>query len=155
MGQGRPRKLCCAASAGGHLDQLLALSDGWASADVVFVTSLDVAGNALRRQGSVHVIGECNREHPLRVLAVLLRCLRIASTERFDAVISTGAAPGLLMSLASKLFGAKVVWVDSIANIEKLSLSGRLIRPWADLMLTQWPEVAELYSNVDYVGELV
>ena len=51
---------------------------------------------------------------------------------RPDVVITTGAAPGYFAVRIGKLLGARVVWVDSIANAEELSLSGpegRLLCP--------------------------
>jgi len=48
-----------------------------------------------------------------------------------------------------------VIWVDSIANAEKLSMSGRMIRPFADVILSQWPDVAAKYPKVEYAGELI
>jgi hypothetical protein len=44
--------------------------------------------------------------------------------------------------LAKCLLGAKTVWIDSIANVQTLSMSGRLVRHFADLWLTQWPHLA-------------
>lgn len=101
------------------------------------------------------MVGECNRRHPFRLLGVFIRCLVIVLRERPDIVISTGAAPGCLMCFLGKLSGAKVVWLDSITNVEQLSLSGRLIRPFADLFLVQWPDLARRYSNVEYVGAVI
>jgi len=57
--------------------------------------------------------------------------------------------------LAKLIWGARVVWVDSIANVDHLSLSGRLVRPFADLTLTQWPALARKYKSVEYVGQVV
>ena len=58
-------------------------------------------------------------------------------------VVTTGAAPGLVALALAKLFaGSRTVWIDSIANTERLSLSGRLARPVADAWLTQWPHLA-------------
>jgi hypothetical protein len=34
------------------------------------------------------------------------------------------------------------VWIDSVANVEELSLSGRLASERVDLCLTQWPHLA-------------
>ena len=51
--------------------------------------------------------------------------------------------------------GAKVVWIDSITNVERISLSGRMVRYVADLFLVQWPELAGRYKKVEYVGALV
>jgi hypothetical protein len=49
----------------------------------------------------------------------------------------------------------KVVWIDSIANVERLSLSGRIVRPFADLFLVQWPELAERYKGVRHDGAVI
>ena len=62
---------------------------------------------------------------------------------------------GCIACYLGKLLGARVIWVDSITNVERLSLSGRLVRYIADLFLVQWPELAERYRNVEYVGELI
>lgn len=62
--------------------------------------------------------------------------------ERPEVIISTGAAPGYLGLRIGKWFGARTIWIDSIANAEKLSLSGQLVRNCADLWLTQWPHLA-------------
>jgi len=105
--------------------------------------------------GRVHVVGECNREHPGRVLSVLARCIRIMFRERPDMIISTGAAPACICCFLAKLLRAKIVWVDSITNVEQISLSGRLIRPLADLFLVQWPELVEKYRGVEYVGAII
>jgi UDP-N-acetylglucosamine:LPS N-acetylglucosamine transferase len=61
---------------------------------------------------------------------------------RPDVVISTGAAPGLFGILFGRLVGARTIWIDSIANAEKLSLSGRIASRIAHIALTQWPHLA-------------
>lgn len=150
----KPR-VCLAASGGGHLTQLMKLEKAWSSYDSFYVTTREELREALQRHGKVHIIGECNREEPLRMLWALGSCIKIALKERPDVVISTGAAPACILCIIARLLGAKIVWIDSIANIERLSLSGRIIRPLADLMLTQWQEVAEKYKSVEYVGKLL
>jgi UDP-N-acetylglucosamine:LPS N-acetylglucosamine transferase len=109
----------------------------------------------LARYGPVYIVAESNRERPLKVVRALARCVRIVLKEKPGLVISTGAAVGCLAAFVAKLTGARVIWVDSIANVERLSLSGRLIRPFADLVLTQWPEVAQKYKSVEYAGYIV
>jgi len=109
----------------------------------------------LSRFGEVYVVGECNREHPIRVISVLLRCIRIVLRQRPDVVISTGAAAGCMLCFLGKMLGAKVVWIDSITNVERLSLSGRMVRYIADLFLVQWPELAGRYIRVEFVGAVV
>lgn len=148
-------KLCFAASSGGHLEQLLKISATLQNYDVFYVSSLNVALGRLKKYGTSYIVGECNRQHPFKTISVFFRCLRIAYRERPDVVISTGAAPGFLMCMADRIFGSKVIWVDSIANTHRLSMSGRMTAPFANLILTQWPEVANRYTNVEYAGELI
>lgn len=131
------------------------VATGWSAHSIFWVTTADVVGRSLAATGHVYLVGECNRKHPLRAVRVLLRCIRIMSRERPQVIISTGAAPGCICCLLAKLLGTKVVWVDSITNVERISLSGRMVRPLADLFLVQWPELAEKYRGVEYVGAII
>lgn len=148
-------KICLAGSAGGHLSQLLKIAGAWSGYEVCWITTTEVVRASLGEQGNVHVVGECNRQHPVRALRVFFRCLRILRRERPDVVISTGAAPGCMAAILGHLAGAKVIWLDSITNVNRLSLSGRLVRPFADLFLVQWPALARKYRGVEYVGAVI
>ena len=72
----------------------------------------------------------------VKVLWVIIRL-------RPNIIISTGAAPGFFALVFGKLFGAKTIWVDSIANVEQLSVSGQKVKRFADLWLTQWKHLAK------------
>lgn len=145
-------RICLVASGGGHLSTLLALSESWKEHKTFFITTQAIVKSKLANFGNTYVVGECNRQQPLRVVQVLLSCVKTILYERPDVVISTGAAPGCMACFLGKLIGAKVVWIDSLTNVEKLSLSGTLVRYIADLFIVQWPELAERYSNVEYIG---
>jgi len=148
-------RICVTASAGGHLTQLLKLSDIWKEHEVFYVSNLKSVTQKLQKLGCCYIMGECNRQHPIRILWVLKNCIKIILREKPNVIISTGAAPSCLLCIIGKMFGAKIVWIDSIANAERLSLSGRIIRPFANLIFTQWPEVAEKYESVYYEGSLI
>ena len=148
-------RICAAASTGGHLSQLLKLSKSWEKYDVFYVSTLESVNQKLQKLSRFYITGECNREHPLQVMQVFKKCIKIILKEKPDVVISTGAAPPCLLCLVGKLFGAKIIWIDSIANVERLSLSGRIIKPFADLILTQWPELANRHQKLEYVGSVI
>jgi len=120
-----------------------------------YVTTSEALAGKLAQLGRVYNIGECNRRCCSRVFGVLIRSLKIVIKERPDVVITTGSLPLAITCLCAKLFGAKIAWIDSIANIERFSLSGQMIRPFADLFLTQWAQLAEKYTDVEYAGALV
>ncbi len=153
--QRKKMRICLAASAGGHLSQLLKLSESWEKYDVFYVSTLESVIQKLQKIGRFYITGECNRQHPFRAVQVLKNCIKIILKEKPDVIISTGAAPPCLLCFVGKLARAKIIWVDSIANVERLSLSGRIIRPFADLILTQWPELAGKYRKLEYVGAVI
>ena len=148
-------KICIAASGGGHLSQLLSLGLVWEGWKVVCVSTGQMVRDKLQAIGRTYIVAECNRQHPLKIIRVMWKCLKIVLREKPDVVLSTGAAPGVLVCFWGKLFGAKIIWVDSIANTEKLSMSGRMIRPFSDLILSQWPDVAAKYENVEFAGAVI
>lgn len=148
-------KICLVASAGGHLSQLLKIVQPVEKYDALVITTSEAVRGNLTRLGRVHVVGECNRQHGLRVIKVFFKCMAILRRERPDVVLSTGAAAGCMCCFLGKLMGAKIVWVDSITNVDRLSLSGRMVRYIADLFLVQWPELAGKYHGTEYVGTIV
>ncbi len=153
--KGTPVKICLVASAGGHLSQLLKIVQAVNGYQAFVVTTSEAVRENLTRFGQVHVVGECNRQHGLRVVRVVLTCWRILRRERPDVILSTGAAPGCVCCFLGKLMGAKIIWVDSITNVGRLSLSGWLVRYIADLFIVQWAELAQKYRGTEYVGTIV
>jgi UDP-N-acetylglucosamine:LPS N-acetylglucosamine transferase len=134
---------------------LLKLSDSWKGQDTFFVTTVPVVLENLQEFGNVYIVGECNRQHPMRVFRVLLRCAKIVFQEKPDVVISTGAAAGCIICFIAKLFRAKIIWLDSITNVNRISLSGKMVRYIADLFLVQWPELTSKYRKVEYIGTVI
>ena len=156
----QPIRIVAGASAGGHANELIRLLEVadvlWTVQPAAYVTTMAITAAAFARRGkSVHVIGESDRKKPLQAIAVLYRACALAWRLRPDLVVTTGSMPLALFAICSKLLGARVVWIDSVAQIDDLSLSGRVMRHVADLCLAQWPEVAARYDNVEYAGELL
>ena len=129
------------ASGGGHWVQLLRMRQAFADRDVAFCTVRD-GYRAEIGDARFHVVPDANRWDKLGLVRTAWAVLRVVMGERPDIVVSTGAAPGLFGIAFGKLLGARTIWVDSIANAETLSLSGRQARRFADLWLTQWPHLA-------------
>lgn len=98
-------------------------------------------------------VRDANRWNRLALLRSALATLWVVARERPDAVVSTGAAPGYLAIRFGKLLGARTVWIDSLANVDELSLAGRMASAKADLCLTQWPHLAE--GRVQYRGRVL
>jgi UDP-N-acetylglucosamine:LPS N-acetylglucosamine transferase len=89
------------------------------------------------------VIPDSNRSNKIALIRSAWSIFRLVLRTRPDVVVSTGAAPGYFGVRFGKWLGARVVWVDSIANAEELSMSGAKAGSFVDLWLTQWPELAK------------
>jgi UDP-N-acetylglucosamine:LPS N-acetylglucosamine transferase len=138
-----------------QLLNLLEASGNWPQRPSFYITTLHELAEKLETLGPTYVIGECNRFHPLLMVLISYRSFKIVFKERPDVVITTGSLPLALVCLSAKLLGAKIIWIDSIANVEKLSMSGALVRHFADMFITQWPDLAKKYNNAEYVGTLL
>lgn len=137
----RRKKVLAISSGGGHWVQLLRLRPAFDSSDVVYATVRDGyredIGNA-----DFRLIHDANRWNKLKLLRCAASVFVLILRERPDIVISTGAAPGYFGVRFGKWMGARVIWVDSIANAEELSMSGRKAGEFVDLWLTQWQHLA-------------
>ncbi len=142
VGETLPNKRVLAVSSGGgHWVQLLRLLPAFEGQDVAFVT---VSGAYRPEVGHrrFYVVNDATRWNKLGLLLLAFRLLRIICRERPSVIISTGAAPGYLALRIGRWYGAHTIWIDSIANVESLSLSGQRIGRHVDLWLTQWPHLA-------------
>jgi UDP-N-acetylglucosamine:LPS N-acetylglucosamine transferase len=145
-----PRVLAVA-SAGGHFIQLCRLMPALRGCEVAFVTTdpalhVEVASKANEcglGTSSFHVTTEANRWQKARLVRAGIEIALILMKVRPTVVITTGAAPGYLALRLAALIGIRTVWIDSIANAEALSLSGRKAGKHADLWLTQWEHLTQ------------
>ncbi len=147
----KPPKVMAVASGGGHWVQLTRLLPAWDGCVVTYVATdpdyreemFAIARQRGNPQPAYHVIPDANRWQKARLLRQLVKLSWIMLTVRPDTVITTGAAPGYFALRLGRLIGARTAWVDSIANADELSLSGRQAGPHATLWLTQWPDIAQ------------
>jgi len=151
----RSRKVLAIASAGGHWVQMRLLADAaFGGYDVIFVSTVPSLSESVPGH-KFYAVRDVTRRNPVRALLTLAQLTRIIFRERPSVVITTGALPGLLgLILAKTIGGARTVWIDSIANCEEMSSSGRQARRFADRWLTQWPELATPGGPV-YWGSLL
>lgn len=135
-------KLIALASGGGHWVQLQRLQPAFSGFETVYVSMFEsyaeqVAGSRY------YVISDASRFDPVAFAPVFVKALGILLKERPTALVTTGSAPMLTFVLLARLLGVRTLWIDSIANCERLSSSGRLAKRIAHQVVSQWPEVAE------------
>jgi len=95
---------------------------------------------------------------PLRTLLTLPWALATACAllviTRPDVVITAGAGVAVPVCYVARLFGAKVVFIESWSRVNEKSLSGRFVYPVANQFFVQHEEMVKLYPNAVFVGRL-
>jgi UDP-N-acetylglucosamine:LPS N-acetylglucosamine transferase len=135
------QRILAVASGGGHWEQMMLLRDALAGHEVWFATTVPALLERAGIAGGI-VLHDCNRNRIGATLACIAQATRLVASLRPTVVISTGAAPGLVCVIVGRLMGARTIWIDSVANAEALSMSGRLAGRASHLWLTQWRHLA-------------
>jgi UDP-N-acetylglucosamine:LPS N-acetylglucosamine transferase len=146
-------RILAVASAGGHWQQLMLMRPAFEGAQTLFVTTLAGLPEQHGITESV-IVPDCNRNDRLGAIRNAIAMRRVIRRYRPDVVISTGALPGVIALAFGRLHGARTIWVDSVANAEEMSLSGRLARRLATLWMSQWPHVADA-TGAEYAGSVL
>lgn len=136
-------RILAISSGGGHWIQLLRLRPAFDGCKVVYATVLEGYRTDLDGNADFRVVPDSNRSNMIGLIHCAWSIFWLIYRLRPDVVVSTGAAPGYFGVRFGKWLGARVIWLDSIANAEELSLSGTKAGTFVDLWLTQWPHLAK------------
>jgi beta-1,4-N-acetylglucosaminyltransferase len=138
-------------STGGHLLQLHALEPAWRDLSRAWVTFDKSDARSLLADETVFFAhGPTNRNVP-NLFRNFVLSWRLVRRLRPRVIVTTGAGVAVPFAWVGRLFGASVVYIESIARIDEPSLSCRLIAPVADRLYVQWPELLRALPQARYV----
>ncbi|RZK34229.1 MAG: hypothetical protein EOO61_13950 [Hymenobacter sp.] len=132
---------------------MMLLCSAFEGADIVYACTDPLQGDSLP-PASFFGVADYSRSQPVRILYGVLEMYQLMRRLRPAVVVSTGAAPGLIALLCGRLRGAKTIWVDSIANSQKMSMSGQIARKFCHVTLTQWEHLA-VGNHCIYRGSVI
>ena len=148
------KRVLLVASSGGHWIQLCRISSAFDQNDTLYATTFKVVEPPNGDREAI-AIPDASRSDLLRFFPLVAKLVVIFLWFRPRVVVSTGAAPGLMAIIIGKAMGATTIWLDSIANSERLSRSGRIAGSYADLWLTQWEGLAKSNPDLQCFGRTV
>lgn len=148
------KKLCFAASSGGHFEQLLMLKPLMEKYDSFVVTEntdyrAEIKG---QRMYYVHQVNRKEKTLPFWMIINSFRSLRIILKERPDVVITTGVLAMIPLCLLMKLMGKKLIYIESFAKVSSPTETGKLMYKYADRFYVQWESMKDFYPNALYLG---
>ena len=56
------------------------------------------------------------------------------------------------MCLIGNFFGSKIVFIETFANVESKTMTGKYVYRFADKFIVQWPNMKKLYPKAEYNG---
>ena len=147
-------KICFAASSGGHFEQLMMLRPLMDRYESFILTEktlyqADVPGMRVYLLKKVIPI---DRFYIPWTMVNILHSLLIFLKERPDAVISTGVFVTVPICVFAKLFGKKVIYIESFAKVTSPTKTGRFLYQFADRFYVQWESMLEVYPNAKCLG---
>ncbi len=91
----------------------------------------------------------------LRTVGVALQSLLVLLQVRPKAILSTGPAIAVPISLLGRLLRIRIIFVETGSRVTSLSLTGRIMYNIADLFFVQWPQLQEKWPRALYEGRLL
>jgi beta-1,4-N-acetylglucosaminyltransferase len=136
------------ACVGGHLDQLVGIAESLVQYKLCFVVNDRYADRSIMSGRTLRVTFA---ERDWRQFINIYESIKILFRTRPKVIISTGSAPAVWFFYFGKLFGSKLIFVESIARVKTLSLTGKLVKPVADHFYVQWCQLAR-HTKAKYAG---
>lgn len=150
----KKKKVCFAASTGGHYEQLLMLKPLMEKYDSFILTEKTSYASTVKGMRTYYMI-QTNRKEQYCLFKMFYNSIvsfRIFLRERPDVIICTGVLSMIPMCLICKLFGKKLIYIESFAKVTSATESGRLLYYFADRFYVQWKEMKKIYPRAIYLG---
>ena len=153
------KKVIFAASSGGHLTELLKVQELFKEYDYLLVTEMTDVTRDLKDKYNIKYVDYGPNKNKIKywwtIIKNLAKAIGIVAKFRPDTVVSTGAQVGGFFCYIGKFFGAKVVYIETMAKIKELSGTGHNVYKIADKFYVQWKSLEEKYEKAEYIGRLI
>ncbi|WP_346683840.1 PssD/Cps14F family polysaccharide biosynthesis glycosyltransferase [Anaerostipes butyraticus] len=147
-------KICFAASSGGHYEQLMMLKP-LMKKYAGFVLTEKTLYNAEIEGEKTYYLSQVNRREKSFLPRMIINCIKslgIYLKERPDVVICTGVLATIPMCLIAKVFGKKLIYIESFAKVTSPTETGKLLYKYSDRFYVQWEQMKEIYPDALYLG---
>ena len=151
------KKVLFISSTGGHLSELLQLKDLFSKYDSYIITEKTKSTlNLKEKYNNVNYLVYGTKDHklvyPFKLLYNCFKSLFLYIRIRPKVIVTTGTHTAVPMCYIGKLFGSKIIFVETFANSKSKTLSGKLVYPIANTFIVQWESMLELYPKAKYGG---
>ena len=154
------KKVLFISSTGGHLNELLQLKSMFKNYDYNIITEKDKTNESLKEiyGDRVYFLPYGTRSklfsYIFKYFYLCLKTIYYYFKLKPKVIVTTGTHTAGPMCYLGKIFGSKIIYIETFANKDKKTATGRLIYPIADLFIVQWEEMLKLYPKAVYGGSI-
>lgn len=147
-------------STGGHLNELLQLKPMFTNYNYNIITEKDNFTLSLQNEykDKIYYLPYGTRSkffsYIFKYLSICLKSLYLYFKLKPKYIITTGTHTAVPICYIGKLFGTKVIFIETFANMNSKTLTGKLIYPISNLFIVQWESMLKLYPKAKFGGSI-
>lgn len=146
------KKVLFIASTGGHLNELLQLKPLFAKYNSYLITEKTKSTAGLKNKfNNVNYLVYGTKDHLFTYMFKFMyncfKSLILYIKIRPKVIVTTGTHTAVPICYIGKLFGSKIIFIETFANSKTKTLSGKLVYPIANTFIVQWECMLELYPK--------
>lgn len=155
------KRVIFTSSSGGHLTELLKLEKIFSEYEYLLVTEKTEVTEKLSNKYNIEYLKYGSRFYFLKYIFVFLynifKCIYIVIKFKPETVVTTGAHTGGILCYVAKILKpkTKIIYIESLAKTQSLSMTGKNVYKIADKFYVQWQNLANMYEKAEYIGRLM
>lgn len=152
------KKVLFISSTGGHFNELMQLKPMFSKYDYHIITEKTKSSKSLEKKygDKIRFLVYGTKDHlityPFKLLTNCFKSLYFYLLFHPDYIVTTGTHTAGPMCCLGKIFGSRIIYIETFANIGSKTATGKLLYPIADLFVVQWKGMLKLYKDATYGG---
>lgn len=154
------KKVLFISSTGGHLNELMQLKPIFNKYNYYIITEKDKSTIDLKKEykGKISYLAYGTRKffliYPFIFIFNCFKSLFLYLKIHPKYIVSTGTHTAVPICYIGKLFGSKIIFIETFANRNTKTLSGKMIYPISNLFIVQWDKMLKLYPKAILGGSI-
>lgn len=132
---------------GGHYSEMMCLSSLKGDFDLWMLSDNRAAADDFGKKSVFMDAFNYSCHRKLKFIGNFCQAVGVCHKIKPFAIVSTGAGIAVPVFLAARLFGIKLVFIESRARVYSKSKAGRLLAHICDSLIVQWPEMVDVYGK--------
>lgn len=156
----KKKRVLFISSTGGHFNELMQLKPMFKKYDYHIITEKDKFTEGFKKQYgkriSYMVYGTRTHKfvYPFKFLWNCILTVFYYFKLRPQYIITTGTHNAGPMCILGKIFGSKIIYIETFANRDTKTATGKLVYKFADLFIVQWKEMLKIYPKAKLGGSI-